>query len=71
MSDYLTETESFPLNTWCPECGGPIKDEKAAMAYCIMHQPSLPMGHVGFHGEAGGDSNKAICDFLHRKETSQ
>ena len=71
MSEYLVEDQGIPLNTWCPECGGPVKDEKAAMAYCVMHQPSLPMGHVGFFGEAGGDGNKAICDYIHRKEITQ
>jgi hypothetical protein len=39
VSEYLVEDVGLPLNHWCPECSGPVKDEKAAMAYCIMHQP--------------------------------
>ena len=68
MTDYLHDTEALPLNTWCPECSGPVLDEKATMAYCVMHMPSMNTGHVGYWGEAGGAENKVICDFLHRKE---
>jgi hypothetical protein len=68
MPDYLHDTELVPMNTWCPECSGPHVDERATMVYCPQHAPALQMSHVSWFGEAGGDGNKAICDFLHRHE---
>ena len=71
MSELIADTPSVPLNTWCPECGGPAVDEKAAMAYCVTHAPNLPMSHVATWGEAGGDGNTVICNFLHRRQINE
>lgn len=78
-TDTLGETPRVPEETWCPECGGPPTNERAAVAYCLSHMPARdgsddrliePSTHI-FYSEAGGQDNVLVCNRLHRKEVSE
>ena len=69
----LEETPSLGIR-WCPACE-PDRDptwEILQVVYCFAHMPSVVGAddgaalHAYLSGtmEAGGESNRAICDFL-------
>ena len=75
MSDLLvSESDFFPAETWCPECGGPPLNERAAVAYCQLHMPgqdgdadratNFPV-IITWSAEAGGEFNRDMCRFIH------
>ena len=70
------ETEMFDELGWCPECQSPPRSDYAHVRYCDQHMPAASgvADHVVdtdsyyiSRGEAGGDSNAIVCEFLHRK----
>jgi len=73
----MSEPRDTPIVTrdLCPGCE-PDYDLRALIEirFCHRHEPDragideIPWGSLHFeNGEAGGDSNKAACDFFHRK----
>lgn len=56
----------------CPGCQPEADWRYALIAWCALHRPtdagSEALGDWYAHGttEVDGDSNKALCDFLHR-----
>ena len=81
MTDYLHETPSLSED-FCPGCT-PERDPLIGVTivrYCHRHEtavvspddglvPPTPdyFGYASY--EAGGESNKKWCDFLHRRQT--
>lgn len=69
------ETETFNELSWCPECQAPTNAEYAHVQYCQRHMPHsngvdddavMEQEYIA-RGEAGGDSNRAVCAFLHNQ----
>jgi hypothetical protein len=77
QTHHLTETPVVPLETWCPECGGPPENDRAALAYCMNHMPVahgesdrlVEPGAYVFATEAGGAENVSACNLIHRRTT--
>lgn len=71
-------TEYVPEASWCPECGGPPRDDHASVMYCATHQP-YTTGTADLDADfpvisawlvdAGGEVNQKMCAFIHRKES--
>ena len=72
---FSEETEMYKELSWCPECQSPPSSDFAHVLYCDQHMPGT--GGVIDHvvgepeyiarGEAGGESNAAVCAFFHRR----
>ena len=68
------ESEFHAELSWCPECQAPSNSEYAHVRYCDQHAPVadgesdrlLDAPAYIERGEAGGDSNTAVCAFFHR-----
>lgn len=77
---YLDETPNV-ARQYCPECepdADPIK-EILDVRYCGMHGPTTAglddsgvrsQDYLSGSSESGGEANRAMCDFIHRKETN-
>lgn len=75
MSDYLIDSPFVPIH-YCPGCE-PRRDpvaEVLAVQYCAQHAPRTTgtedervyVTTVISNTEAGGEDNRAWCQFLHR-----
>lgn len=74
-TESIHETPQFPEETWCPECGGPPQNERAALAYCSIHMPvsrgaadtetNFPLAQT-WGAECTGEENRKMCAFVHR-----
>ena len=76
--DYPTPTgDPLIVRQWCPDCepdagAGEALDNAWELCYCWRHVPSSAgpddSGSVSIpYLDAGGDPNRAICDFIHRR----
>lgn len=81
MSGEEYETEPFPVESWCPDC--PPREIKGAWEtqYCRLHNKFdhgdldiVAMKKVGSDyltaTEAGGATNRAVCETVHKGEDS-
>ena len=76
MTDIVPETAVIS-RLYCPGCevdADPMK-EILDVLWCDTHRPDssgavdhvvTPSGYISGSGEAGGNDNKAYCDFFHR-----
>ena len=76
---YLDDTPNV-ARSYCPECepdADPIK-EVLDVRYCGMHGPTTAglddsgvrsQDYLSGSAESGGEANRAMCDFIHRKKT--
>lgn len=67
------ETEFHAELSWCPDCQSPTNDKYTHVRYCDMHMPTSSGALDRIvddptyitRGEAGGESNRAVCAFFH------
>jgi hypothetical protein len=77
MSDWLPDSP-IVLPTQCPECSPELDPRGYSARRCTEHEVSTrgaDDARVESHAymnsaiEAGGDDNRAFCDWLHRRKT--
>lgn len=72
-------TPDPPVAAWCPDCDGPPTADLYDLVYCWRHVPvrtgadddRVPGDTTGGYTEAGGESNRAACAWIHREARGQ
>ncbi|MBI4169040.1 MAG: hypothetical protein HY510_03800 [Acidobacteria bacterium] len=78
MSEHILDTPSV-ARSYCPGCEPTADSVKEILdvRWCDAHHPEvdgaedeklIANAYLSGSAEAGGDPNRAVCDFVHRKK---